>query len=114
MTLCDLFPLTHPEWFTSSASRNFRRQLHELVTADHIFCISQATRSDLRRTFPSLSATSSVVYLATDIRAGLKSKAIEEITGLPRGTRYFVCVGTIEPRKKLVECGSCIAAAVQN
>jgi len=102
MTLCDLFPLNHPEWFTPVATQNFRRQLHELVTVDHIFCISQATQADLRRAFPSLRATSSVAYLAADIREGTKAQTVDEITGLPSGTRYFVCVGTIEPRKNLL------------
>ena len=102
MTLCDLFPLTRPDWFTAFASQNFRRQLHELATTAHVFCISQATLLDLRGAFPSLKATSSVAYLAAELSNGAKSRTIGEITGLAPGRRYFVCVGTIEPRKNLI------------
>ncbi len=95
LTICDLFPLTNPEWFSDEAVENFRRQLHFLPNIDHFFCISQATQTQLHATFPSLRASSSVTLLAASPPATTQPpKAV-----LP--ARFFLCVGTIEPRKNL-------------
>ena len=59
MTICDLFPLTNPEWFSSDSIAAFCGRLKDLLRADHIFCISHATRSQLREVFPSLKKTNS-------------------------------------------------------
>jgi len=96
LTICDLFPLVNPEWFSSVAVENFRRQLHVLPSVEHFFCISRATEIQLRQTFPSLRGTSSVAHLAASRPAALPSRDIQQ-----RPARYFACVGTIEPRKNL-------------
>lgn len=104
LTICDIFPLTDPDWFSPVAVANFRRQLHNLVRADHVLCISKATEDALHAAFPSLRATASVAHLGVD---GPKSGArAGRDPGDPSragraGRPYFVCVGTIEPRKNL-------------
>jgi len=103
LTVCDLFPLMRPEWFTDEAVARFRRQLHSLVGVDHIFCISRATQVDLHRSFPSLKARSSVAYLAADAAVRPKTRFIQfdKIVKRAIAAPYFVCIGTIEPRKNL-------------
>lgn len=102
MTLCDLFPLTNPEWFSTEAVERFRRQLHGLVEAKHVFCISQSTERELRAVYPALRARSSVSYLAAE-PAEVDSRGAGFVRTLRRtfAKPYFVCIGTIEPRKNL-------------
>jgi glycosyltransferase involved in cell wall biosynthesis/GT2 family glycosyltransferase len=99
VTICDLFPLTNPEWFTAEASQRFRQQTRLLVDADHVFCISEATRQQLKEVFPHLKMSSSVAYLAVDPPRSLVSDS--PISGVACPAEYFLCVGTIEPRKNL-------------
>lgn len=95
LTICDLFPLVNPEWFSDEAVANFRRQLHVLPAIDHFFCISRATQVQLQTTFPSLRGTSSVALLAAS------PPATTQAPKAPLPERFFLCVGTIEPRKNL-------------
>ncbi len=103
LTVCDLFAVMRPEWFADEAVARFRHQLHSLVGVDHIFCISRATQIDLHRVFPSLKASSSVAYLAADAAVRPKTRFIQfgKIVKRAIAGPYFVCVGTIEPRKNL-------------
>lgn len=96
LTICDLFPLVNPEWFSDVAVQNFKRQLHVLPGIDHFFCISRATEIQLRSTIPGLRGTSSVAHLAATLPGALPKKEQSD-----RPARYFLCVGTIEPRKNL-------------
>ena len=103
ITICDLFPLTQPGRFNSDASARFRRQLHMVADVDHVFCISNYTKQELHRAFPTLRATSSVVHLAADSVPAERADGLGIVRAFwPRlKERYFVCVGTIEPRKNL-------------
>lgn len=96
LTICDLFPLVRPEWFSEVAVSNFRRHLHVLPKVDHIFCISEATRQQLHENLPSLRASSSVAHLAAT-----KPHFIPVRDPSNQPNRYFLSVGTIEPRKNL-------------
>ncbi|WP_053252936.1 glycosyltransferase [Ensifer adhaerens] len=100
-TLCDLFPVTNPEWFTSEATTNFRRQLRHLTSARHIFCISAETETKLKTYAPTLRGTTSVAHLGVAVPAlqpaGMGSRILK-----PRPSqRYMLCIGTLEPRKNL-------------
>lgn len=96
MTVCDIFPLTNPEWFSSEAVSAFRKQMHGLSSADHIICISEATEDHIHAVLPGLSATTSFAHLGvTPPSPAVLHNAPEE------PARYFLCVGTIEPRKNL-------------
>jgi glycosyltransferase involved in cell wall biosynthesis/GT2 family glycosyltransferase len=100
ITLCDLFPLSHPEWFSAVAISKFRRQLRDLTGVSHVLCISSATQAALQTTFPTLNASSSVAYLGVKLDRLRRAASEDRFTG-QLGRPYFVCVGTIEPRKNL-------------
>lgn len=68
--------------------------------ADHIICISEATRRDLTRLFQYPENKSSVAYPGINLKNIVqmtKSRASERILQLPK--KYFLSVSTIEPRK---------------
>lgn len=100
--LHDLFPVVRPEWFTVEATRTFKRQLHLLTLATHIFCNSRSTQMQLSSVFPNLSATSSVTFLAATSPERRSGRTPQDIFGFKKGNRYFLCTGTIEPRKNLL------------
>lgn len=108
LTVCDLFPLTRPEWFSADAVTNFRVQLRNLGVMNHVFCISQSTEGDLKALFPTLPGRTSVAHLASDYGVPHRTPAQPRRLGRllqrafgKRARRYFLCVGTIEPRKNL-------------
>ncbi|CAA2160597.1 GDP-mannose-dependent alpha-(1-2)-phosphatidylinositol mannosyltransferase [Methylobacterium brachiatum] len=100
-TVCDLFPLTNPEWFSTTAAVNFNRQLRYLADADHVLCISAATESAVRATFPTLPASTSVAHLGVARHSQSTGRRAAASPAGSDGKPYFICVGTIEPRKNL-------------
>ncbi|MFC6741804.1 glycosyltransferase [Methylobacterium tardum] len=100
-TVHDLFPLTNPNWFSKVAVSKFNAQLRYLADADHVLCVSAATEEALRATFPTLPATSSVAHhgVAQPSGSGRTAGSAHPVTA--DGAPYFICVGTIEPRKNL-------------
>ncbi|WP_159729278.1 glycosyltransferase [Methylosinus sp. Ce-a6] len=113
MMVHDLFPLERPEWFSAEASATFQRQLRQLLTMDHIFCNSEATRRQLLDALPTLRASTSVAYLAADgDGARSQRRDLRKIVALPWRSRYILCVGTIEPRKNLLTAIAAFARIV--
>ena len=100
--LHDLFPLERPEWFSAEAVSTFQRQLRQLLTVDHIFCNSRATQRQLQGALPTLRASTSIALLAADESQRATRRDLRKIVDLPRNARYLLCVGTIEPRKNLL------------
>ena len=98
LTIFDLLPLRHPEWFSNEKVRSFfdgpMRQ--SATQAAHIFTISEATRQDIHEIFGIPLDRITVTHLAPTIAPstmGAKTPLIPE--------PYFLCVGTLEPRKNL-------------
>lgn len=97
--LHDLFPVTNPEWFTSKSVRIFSRALRGLVKADAQFlCDSSTSEAELLRLYPQAKSL------------GVLHCYIPPLTGADRcgkchgcsfdtNQRFFLSVGTIEPRK---------------
>ncbi|WP_267406958.1 glycosyltransferase [Methylobacterium sp. GC_Met_1] len=100
-TICDLFPLTNSDWFSAAAVAKFNGQLRYLTAADHLLCISAATEGAVRAVFPTLSATSSVAHLGVALHSGSYGDAASASPIASGEEPYFICVGTIEPRKNL-------------
>jgi glycosyltransferase involved in cell wall biosynthesis len=109
VTVHDLIYKTFPQGHTASTVETSERQFREIVRrADKIICCSKSTRRDLHEHFKFDESRSCVIYegvdrsvfyrMKKDIFYGgkwfLRSKGITE--------PYLLFVGTIEPRKNLV------------
>jgi glycosyltransferase involved in cell wall biosynthesis len=96
VTVHDLFPLTHPEWFAPSYAALHRRLLrHHLATAAGFVVVSEPVadevRGELRRDVPVVVAPNAAT---TDL-----ARPAHPASGTQPA--YFLAVGNIEPRKNL-------------
>lgn len=101
-TLYDLSFLAHPEW-TTEANRLicFDGVFQASLYADHIIAISEFSRQHFLSTFPHYPAERvSVVYPASRFDVG---GGASRASGVPEleADRFWLTVGTIEPRKNL-------------
>jgi glycosyltransferase involved in cell wall biosynthesis len=105
VTVYDLIPDIHPEFYPVDTVRRGRRALKGLRSSDWILCISDATRRDLLRLYPQCDpAKTLVTYLAAeDIfrpeRSAEKIASARRNCGIPGGAPYFLSVSVLEPRK---------------
>jgi glycosyltransferase involved in cell wall biosynthesis len=105
VTIHDMSPLDHPEWFDPLYAR-WQRLLIPLVArrAKHIITISNFTKSRLQKICKIPEEKISVIPNGVDQR--FKPKKIEEIARVRQFLKlpspyYLLCVGTIEPRKNI-------------
>ncbi|HPF74603.1 MAG TPA: glycosyltransferase family 1 protein [Xanthomonadaceae bacterium] len=104
-TLMDAIPLSHPEWVTYRHKRlvnaMWRRSAH---WADHIVTISAFSRDEISRHFRIPESRISVMPLGVDERWFHSADAGDERQvrlQLELPERFFLFVGTIQPRKNL-------------
>jgi glycosyltransferase involved in cell wall biosynthesis len=108
--LCDVLPLSHPQWFTTGTKRWFRGWLEAILPRlEAVIAISQTTCAELRR----LSADGAIAVdalppcTAVHLGAEIASHGEGEIrTGLQTALGAgrppaFLTVGTLEPRKNV-------------
>jgi glycosyltransferase involved in cell wall biosynthesis len=102
-TVMDAIPLSHPEWvgyrFKKINNEAWRRSIH---WADHVITISEYSKQEIVRWFRYPADRISVTPLAVDQRWQEKPlpealAALRSQYALPAG--YFLCVGTLQPRK---------------
>lgn len=108
--LCDVLPLSHPQWFTDGTRRWFRGWLEAILPRlEAVVAISQTTCAELRRlaasgevnvhSLPSCTAVHLGAELASQgvgpIRSGLRSALAAD------QPPAFLTVGTLEPRKNV-------------
>lgn len=104
LTVHDVIPLIHPEWFPEGTKTYARGILNSLTPADWIVCSSHATLAELLKFCDHPVTRTSVIHLAADTR--FTSTAHNDTPQVRRryelGDRsYFVALGTREPRKNL-------------
>ena len=97
VTVHDLFPLTHPEWFAPAYARLHRRVLrHHLEHAAGFVTVSEPVadevRAELGRDVPVVVAPNAAT---TDLVVGTGTSR------LVRPPTYLLAVGNLEPRKNL-------------
>ena len=95
----DLSPIIAPQYHNSDNINHFANRIrHDIESSDHLFCISDATRSDVHAYFNKPMDQMSVIRLGAEfdpanLSAGMIS--LWDKTAEP----YVVIVGTLEPRK---------------
>ena len=107
LTVYDIIPLIHPEYFADGFADQFRPIVESFsVENDYLFTISECTKTDIcsyfkmdpERIFVTpLAASSKLYYPVSD------SNLIDEVKqkfNIPEG-RYFLTVATVEKRKNL-------------
>lgn len=95
ITVHDLAIYDHPEWFLGGFSRWFSTKIvvpWSFRRAEKIIAVSEATKKDLVRLFNVPVEKISVVHPAVTVL---------EVPP-KRSDKYFLCLGTIEPRKNFI------------
>lgn len=119
-TLMDAIPLSHPEWMRMRLARQknwlWRRAAR---WANHVLTISEYSKDEIARHFGIARDRITVVPLGVDERyferftVPQKKEALDRL-GLPE--RFFLCVGTLQPRKNLervLDAHAALPAALQ-
>lgn len=101
----DLLPISHPQFFAPLFCAQFERWLVTMIPlADAFVCISHATADTLwtvatQRGLVAALGPVGVFPLGTKLTLGEEAPSTTLATVFPDGTRPFLMVGTIEPRK---------------
>lgn len=94
ITIHDMTPFLFPQLRGRKVSKNQQcRTLKAVRKADHVICISKATRDDLVKYIPQASEKISIVPLG--LEPGF------ELLNYIKKEKIILAVGTIEPRKNL-------------
>lgn len=120
-TLMDAIPLSHPEW-VSLRFRGLKNALWKKAShwAAHVITISEYSKCEIQEHFGLPPERISVTPLGVDERwfrppAGGKREEVSSRLGLP--DRYFLFVGTLQPRKnvgRVIEAYRALPRAVRD
>jgi glycosyltransferase involved in cell wall biosynthesis len=95
----DLIPITHPEYCSPAAGPWHQQRIEQLLEyAELIITNSQSTANELREFARTIQLTTPRLCAAP---LGVESAFLEAPLIPPAAGPYFVCVGTLEPRKNL-------------
>ena len=96
----DLIPLSHPEYARpTQVGRHARRLATTAAVADAILVNSHATAEVLRGYLPAAAAPVGIAPLGVGPVAPAPAVAPDAAAATPPADPYFLCLGTIEPRK---------------
>lgn len=105
-TLMDAIPLAHPEWVSASRLGRIKHALWRRTArwADHVITISEYSKTEIAHHFGLTEDRISVTPLGVDARwfHPLAESVMAEVSvrlSLPE--RYFLFVGTLQPRKNV-------------
>lgn len=105
ITVHDLAIYDHPEWFPGGFSRWFSTKLvvpRSFRRAEKIITVSEATKKDLIRLFNVSAEKIFVVYPAVAVFVFLQNGPDRVYLEEKQNDQYFLCLGTIEPRKNFL------------
>ncbi len=105
VTVHDIGPLTHPEYFSHNRPWLMKRALDQAVRkADALVCISQATAEEVRSLYPGQSWDRLHVVPSGVSETFFTAPPDEALAGLnlpPEGTPFILTAGKISPRKNV-------------
>jgi glycosyltransferase involved in cell wall biosynthesis len=111
VTIHDMLPVLHPEFFTVETRRQFQRMLGSLQPSDHVLCVSESTRHDVLNHvrssgLPIPERQVHVTPLAASpalqpLRDPLQGQILRQRLGLDPEDRVILSLSTLEPRKNL-------------
>lgn len=123
VTVHDIGPLTHPEYFAIAPPWIYRRSLRQVITqAAAVICVSQATADELTAYVSQthghdLSDRVHVIYEGVEPRffATPERDCLKDIRGLPEADVPFILTaGKISPRKNLQGVVKALAALAKD
>jgi len=122
VTVHDMGPFTHPEFFAMAPPWIYRRSLHQVVAqADAVICVSQATADELIR-YVSQKYAQQISHRVHVVHEGVEPRFFESpdpdclrnIGGLPdSGVPLLLTAGKISPRKNLQGVVKALAGLAQ-
>ncbi len=103
ITIHDLAIYEHPEWFQALGDQGFSTKIavpNSIQKASHIIAVSKATEDSLINLFPEAEGKTSVVY--EGVEETFEPEFFNESIRFPFDRDYVLYLGTLEPRKNLV------------
>ncbi len=106
ITVCDVLPLLHPEWFEPGINAFFRRVAASIDPATWVIAISESTKRDVCATLPVpprqvfVASPAAEPRLFSPVTDTARLEAVRRQYGIPAGP-YLLSVCTLEPRKGL-------------
>lgn len=95
----DLSPVISPQYHNRDNIDHFANRIRlDIDSSDHLFCISQATLTDVHTYFSKPMEQMSVIRLGAEIDPADITAGMLSLEG-DYAERYVVIVGTLEPRK---------------
>lgn len=95
----DLSPVISPQFHNRDNIDHFANRIRlDIDSSDHLFCISDATRTDVQTYFSKPLNQMSVIRLGAEIDPADITSGMLSLEG-DHAERYVVIVGTLEPRK---------------
>jgi glycosyltransferase involved in cell wall biosynthesis len=119
LTVYDLIPILHPEFFGTNLVRGLPEIINSLGPEDFALCISKSTRDDLcsyrpdldpARVFVTHLAASELFYRVSDEE---RLTAVRSKYNIPADVPYLLSLGTLEPRKNIEHVIKCFAKLVR-
>ena len=97
--LHDLFPITNPEWFTGRSTKLFTRSLRNLVrNGAYFLCDSHTSEIELLKLYPEAKTLGVAHCYIPPLKSAEECGKCHGCT-FDYSSKFFLSVGTIEPRK---------------
>ncbi len=107
VTVHDIGPMTHPEYFNNKPPWIMKKSLDQMLDkADAIICVSQATADELQEFAGNKLSQDRVHIIGEGVSPLFFQSAdmqlLDQLTGMPeKGTPFILTTGKISPRKNI-------------
>ncbi|QEY32346.1 glycosyltransferase family 1 protein [Synechococcus sp. RSCCF101] len=107
VTVHDMLPRIHPEFFTEETIRHFSEMIDLLQAGDHVICVSESTRRDFlrfNRVVPESHVHVTPLAASPELRPVRDPARLEShrrALAIREGEQVILSLCTLEPRKNL-------------